>query len=149
MEATGHHWLPLYAHLRQDGQTVHVIKSLQSDALRNMNDTIDALIVALRELCRQRFFVVDMASDLRLLRALALPLLLFSEIGGDIRKFSSVAKLVAYAGLYPKSRQSGDSKTDGRMSKRGSPYLRRAVWLAAALLSAFFTKRNALKEKTI
>ena len=52
MEATGHYWLPLYAHLRQDGQIVHVINPLQSDALRNMflrqpkNDTIDALIVA-------------------------------------------------------------------------------------------------------
>ncbi|MBO4780346.1 MAG: IS110 family transposase, partial [Selenomonadaceae bacterium] len=91
MEATGHYWLPLYAHLRQARQTVHVINPLQSDALRNMflrqtkNDTIDALIVAelirfgrycetqvspenivaLREFCRQRFFVADMASDLK------------------------------------------------------------------------------------
>ena len=44
--------LPLYAHLRQAGQTVHVINPLQSDALRSMfirqtkNDTLDALIVA-------------------------------------------------------------------------------------------------------
>ena len=58
---------------------------------------------------------------------------IFSEIGGDIKKFSSVPKLVAYAGLYPKSRQSGESKSDGHMSKRGSPYLRRAVWLAATV----------------
>lgn len=91
MEATGHYWLPLYAHLRQAKQTVHVINPLQSDALRNMfirqtkNDTIDALIVAevirfgrycetqvapenivaLRELCRQRFFVIDMTGDLK------------------------------------------------------------------------------------
>ncbi|MBQ3434033.1 MAG: transposase [Selenomonadaceae bacterium] len=52
MEATGHYWLPLYAHLRQAGQTVHVINPLQSDALRNIflrqtkNYTQDALIVA-------------------------------------------------------------------------------------------------------
>ena len=52
MEATGHYWLPLYCHLRQAGQNVHVINPLQSDALRAMfirqtkNDTIDALIVA-------------------------------------------------------------------------------------------------------
>ena len=52
---------------------------------------------------------------------------IFSEIGGDIKKFSSVAKFVAYAGLYSKSRQSGKSKSDGHMSKRGSPYLRRAI----------------------
>lgn len=36
MEATGHYWLSLYAHLRQAGQTVHVINPLQSDALRSM-----------------------------------------------------------------------------------------------------------------
>ena len=59
-------------------------------------------------------------------------------------------KLVAYAGLYPKSRQSGDSKSDGRMSKRGSPYLRRAVWLAATVaafkdpaISVFYQKKRA------
>ncbi|MBR6712739.1 MAG: transposase [Selenomonadaceae bacterium] len=34
MEATGHYWLSLYAHLRQAGQSVHVINPLQSDALR-------------------------------------------------------------------------------------------------------------------
>ncbi|MBR0262016.1 MAG: transposase, partial [Selenomonadaceae bacterium] len=48
----GHYRLSLYCHLRQAGQTVHVINPLQSDALRSMfirqtkNDTIDALIVA-------------------------------------------------------------------------------------------------------
>ena len=299
MEATGHYWLPLYAHLRQENQTVHVINPLQSDALRNMylrqtkNDTIDALIVAevirfgrycetqvapenivaLRELCRQRFFIVDMASDLKrkiialldqifpeyeklfsdtfgkssmellatyttpeemlsvdtqtladllnkasrgrfaldkaneiqhsaknsfgillasssfsliirqyleqlksfestivsfdaeIARLMAnfdtkletitgvgitLAAVIFSEIGGDIKKFSSVPKLVAYAGLYPKSRQSGESKSDGHMSKRGSPYLRRAVWLAATVaafkdpaVSLFYQKKRA------
>ena len=73
-----------------------------------------------------------------------------AEIGGDIRKFPSVPKLVAYAGLYPKSRQSGESKTDGRMSKRGSPYLRRAVWLATSVaafkdpaVSLFYQKKRS------
>ena len=74
---------------------------------------------------------------------------IFSEIGGDIKKFSSVPKLVAYAGLYPKLRRSGESKTDGCMSKRGSPYLRRAVWLAANVaafkdcaISLFYEKKR-------
>ena len=57
---------------------------------------------------------------------------IFSEIGGDISKFESVPKLVAFAGLYPKNRQSGESiNSKGRLSKRGSPYLRCAIWLAA------------------
>ena len=34
MEATGHYWLTLYTHLRNDGYTVHVINPIQSDALR-------------------------------------------------------------------------------------------------------------------
>ena len=66
------------------------------------------------------------------------------------KKFPSVPKLVAYAGLYPKSRQSGESKSEGHMSKRGSPYLRRAVWLAANVaafkdpaISAFYQKKRA------
>ncbi|MBD3878701.1 MAG: transposase [Quinella sp. 1Q5] len=52
MEATGHYWLSLYAHLRQARQTIHVINALQSDALYSLficqtkNDTFDALIVA-------------------------------------------------------------------------------------------------------
>ncbi|MBR5913945.1 MAG: IS110 family transposase [Selenomonadaceae bacterium] len=57
---------------------------------------------------------------------------IFSEIGGDISKFPTIPKLVAYAGLYPKNRQSGESiNTKGHLSKRGSPYLRRAIWLAS------------------
>ena len=280
MEATGHYWLPLYAHLRQAGQTVHVINPLQSDALRNMfirqtkNDTIDALIVAevirfgrycetqvapenivalkiialldqtfpeyeklfsdtfgktsvellanyttpeemlavdsqtladlLNKTSRGRFgldkanqiqqtaknsFGIVLASssfsliirqyleqlksfessisifDAEIARLMTgfdtkletitgigttLAAVIFSEIGGDIKKFSSVSKLVAYAGLYPKSRQSGESKAEGHMSKRGSPYLRRAVWLAATVaafkdpaISAFYQKKRS------
>jgi transposase len=281
MEATGHYWLSLYAHLRQDNQTVRVINPLQSDALRGLfihetkTDTIDAFIIAevlrigrytntevlpenihaLREFCRQRFYIVDMASDIKrkvialldqvfpeyeklftdtfgvtsmellanystpeqmlsvdsqsladllsksshgrfgldkanqiqdsarnsfgiVLASSSLSLIIkqyieqlknfessielfdaeiakiydtfdcqlhtitgigktlaaviFSEIGGDISKFESVPKLVAFAGLYPKNRQSGESiNSTGHLSKRGSPYLRRAVWLAS------------------
>ena len=32
MEATGHYWFSLYAHLRQDNQTVRVVNPLQADA---------------------------------------------------------------------------------------------------------------------
>ena len=263
MEATGHYWFSLYAHLRQDNQTVRVINPLP--------DAIDAFIIAevvrigrysnteilpedihaLRELCRQRFYVIDMASDIKrkiialldqifpeyeklfsdtfgvtsmellanyqtpeqmlnvdsttlaellqkasrgrfgidkanqiqtfaknsfgiILASSSFSLIIkqyieqlksfescikifdaeiekiydtfdcqlhtitgigktlaavvFSEIGGDISKFDSVPKLVAYAGLYPKNRQSGESiNSKGHLSKRGSPYLRRAI----------------------
>ena len=57
--------------------------------------------------------------------------IIVSEIG-DIHRFDAPGKLVAFAGLDVKVNQSGEftgSKT--KISKRGSPYLRRAIWLAA------------------
>jgi len=57
--------------------------------------------------------------------------IIISEIG-DIHRFDAPGKLVAFAGLDVKVNQSGEfSSTRNKMSKRGSPYLRRAIWLAA------------------
>lgn len=51
---------------------------------------------------------------------------------GDISRSSSSDKLLAYAGLDPSVKQSGEFKSNqNRMSKRGSPYLRCAIWLAS------------------
>jgi transposase len=56
---------------------------------------------------------------------------LLAEIG-DIRRFSSLESLVAYAGIDPSVFESGEfTGRKQHMSKRGSPYLRRALWLAA------------------
>ena len=55
-----------------------------------------------------------------------------SEIG-DINRFDAPNKLVAFAGLDVKVSQSGEfTETQQHISKRGSPYLRRAIWLAAS-----------------
>lgn len=56
---------------------------------------------------------------------------LLAEIG-DVHRFPSLESLVAYTGIDPSVFESG--QFTGRrqhMSKRGSPYLRRALWLAA------------------
>lgn len=74
---------------------------------------------------------------------------IYSEIG-DISRFSSAAKLTAFAGLDPTVNQSGEySSTHNHMSKRGSPYLRRAIWQAATVavmhdpaMKAFFQKKR-------
>lgn len=51
---------------------------------------------------------------------------------GDITRFESPDKLAAFAGIDPSVKQSGEfNGTRNKMSKRGSPYLRRAFWLAA------------------
>lgn len=91
MEATGHYWINLYTRLIDKGFKIHVINPLQSDALRNLylrktkTDSVDSKLIAnvirfgqytetrltddklltVRELSRQRFYLVDMNSDLK------------------------------------------------------------------------------------
>ena len=51
---------------------------------------------------------------------------------GDIHRFESVDKLVAYAGIDPTVYQTGQFEaSQAHMSKRGSPYLRHALWISA------------------
>ena len=62
---------------------------------------------------------------------ITLAAVILSEIG-DISRFPDPKQLTAFAGLDPVLKQSGMNKGLGyHMSKRGSPYLRRALWLAA------------------
>jgi transposase len=91
LEATGHNWLALHSFLREHGLQPRVINPIQSDAFRNMyirkskNDDKDAFIiaevlrfgryttselaseeiVALRQLSRFRFSLVDTIADLK------------------------------------------------------------------------------------
>lgn len=75
---------------------------------------------------------------------------IYSEIG-DISRFSSATKLAAFAGIDPTVKQSGEfTATRNHMSKRGSPYLRRALWQASTIavhydpaIRAFFQKKRA------
>lgn len=56
---------------------------------------------------------------------------ILAEIG-DINNFSSPSKLTAFAGLDPSENQSGNKKSSNeKTSKRGSPYLRHALYTAA------------------
>jgi transposase len=56
---------------------------------------------------------------------------ILSEIG-DIQRFESADKLVAYAGIDATVYQTGQFEaSEAHMSKRGSPYLRHALWCAA------------------
>lgn len=73
---------------------------------------------------------------------------ILSEIGGDIRRFSSPAKLAAYADVDPTVKQSGDfSGSRMKMSKRGSPCLRRAIWLASTVAAFKDPAIHALYER--
>ncbi|MEA1871076.1 MAG: IS110 family transposase, partial [Candidatus Bipolaricaulota bacterium] len=49
---------------------------------------------------------------------------------GTIRRFSQATQMVAFAGIDPKLRSSGKHQGQVHISKRGSRYLRRALYLA-------------------
>lgn len=72
---------------------------------------------------------------------------IIAEIG-DISRFEKASQLVAYAGLDVSVKQSGEFNAinSAKLSKRGSPYLRRAIWLASTVaafkdpaLSVYYT----------
>jgi transposase len=73
---------------------------------------------------------------------------------GSIERFDGPAKLVAFAGIDATVKQSGEFEgTNNRMSKRGSPYLRRALFQAALVaatgrnpdpeLNAYYLKKRS------
>lgn len=69
---------------------------------------------------------------------------------GDISRFSNASKLAAYAGIDTSVSQSGSYvSSNNKMSKRGSPYLRKALFQAALIaafhdpvFSAFYQKKR-------
>jgi len=74
---------------------------------------------------------------------------ILAEIG-DINRFESSDKLVAYAGIDAAVYQTGQFEAaETHMSKRGSPYLRHALWQAASMtvlyepeLKAFYQSKR-------
>lgn len=74
---------------------------------------------------------------------------ILAEIG-DIQRFETLDKLVAYAGIDATVYQTGQFQaSQAHMSKRGSPYLRQALWLAAVAallhdpsLKAYYQKKR-------
>lgn len=91
MESTAHYWLALYTRLKKDGYPVVVLNPIQTSAMREMfirktkTDTKDSFLIAelirfgryaesnvaqdkllaLKELCRNRYYLTDMTSDLK------------------------------------------------------------------------------------
>lgn len=75
---------------------------------------------------------------------------ILSEIG-DVTRFDHEEKLIAYAGIDATVYQSGQFQaSEAHMSKRGSPYLRHALWQAAFMairydpeLQAYYQRKRA------
>ena len=129
----------------------------------------DSFTFQLRMLIEQMKFIESQVSDAdveiaTLMLRLHSPIMSIPGIGkvtgavilgeiGSIDRFDDPSKLVAYAGIDATVRQSGEFEgTSTRMSKRGSPYLRRALFQAALVaatgrnpdpvLRAFYLKKR-------
>jgi transposase len=69
---------------------------------------------------------------------------------GDLSRFPNVASVIAYAGLDPTVTESGTITKKRNISKKGSKYLRTAIWQAAVYslvhnpnLRAFYEKKRS------
>ena len=113
-----------------------------------INFCLDSFSLQIKILIEQISFIQKQVSDVEneielLLEKLNSPITTIPGIGsvnaatilgeiGDIKRFSNPSKLVAYAGLDASISQSGEYEaTYNHMSKRGSPYLRRALFQSA------------------
>lgn len=79
---------------------------------------------------------------------------------GDLRRFPTVAKFIGYLGLFPTENSSGNSKTIGHLSKRGSSIAKHALYMSSVsclihnpqLKQLYDTKKSqgkSAKEATI
>jgi len=58
---------------------------------------------------------------------------LIAEVG-DVRRFPKKSSLVCFAGLEPTDNQSGKFQGDEKISKKGSPHLRKALFQVMSCL---------------
>ena len=94
---------------------------------------LDDQIAAIEEDLRQR--VAQLRSPLPSLGISAVLATAIHAESDPIADFASADEYVAYTGLDPSRRESGDSiHYNGKISKRGSPVLRQALYLAAFVI---------------
>ena len=145
------------------------IKQISSLAANSfgINFCIDSFTLQLQMLISQIKFIENQLAELEvqmsnILDKLNSPILSIPGVGavigatilgeiGDISRFSTPAKLAAFAGIDATVSQSGEyQSTQNKMSKRGSPYLRKALFQAAFVASncdptlrAFYLKKRS------
>jgi len=99
------------------------------EQLKFIRQQVDELSTAITELMEDHQLILSVSGIGPILGAA-----IVGEVG-DIGRFPSAKKLRAYAGLDASVYQSGEFEgSRARLSKRGSPYLRRALWMAANLI---------------
>jgi len=142
------------------------VKAVASQSI-GITVAIDAFVFQIRQLIEQIEFVEMQIESLdreiaNYMDSLDSPITTIPGIGpvygatilaelGDIKRFPSAKQIVSYAGLDASVHESGDFKgSQSRMSKRGSAYLRRAIYGAAFIaswsdpeLSAYYKRLKA------
>jgi transposase len=68
---------------------------------------------------------------------------------GDVSRFSAVDEVVAYAGLDPRTRQSGTFVGQQKLSKRGPGALRHALYLAALVATRYAAEWHARYQRLL
>jgi len=74
---------------------------------------------------------------------------------GDLTRFPSISKFIGYLGLFPTENSSGNSKSIGHLSKRGSSLVKHALYMSATsclihnkqMKQLYDTKRSQGKSK--
>lgn len=132
------------------------ITSLLEDELsveveRRMN-YIEEAIVAARQQLYQDLAASANGEVFRLLQTIKGigPFISASLVGEiqDMKRFKTAKALTAFAGLDPKIRQSGKSlNSTGKLTKRGSTYLRRSLFIAASVARQHDPQFKALYDK--
>jgi transposase len=115
----------------------------QIELLEEQRDQVDAALAALMAQIPQHITSIPGIG-------LATGAAILAEIR-DVSRFESVEKLVAYAGIDATVYQTGQFEaSEAHMSKRGSPYLRHALWQAALMaslhdpeLKAYYQRKRA------
>lgn len=136
---------------RHSTDKAHEIKSIAKNSF-GIKFTGDACSFEIKQLVNQIIFLENQVDELEIkiksiyskldshlqsipgIGDVTAPVIL-AEIG-NINNFNSPSKLTAFAGIDPSENQSGNKKSvDEKISKRGSPYLRHAIYQAAFIAS--------------
>ena len=74
---------------------------------------------------------------------------LLSAVGADGKTFASGTKLVGHIGFYPKIYESGETRRDNKISRRGPKYLRWAFYIAAVACLKHNAEFKALYNRKV
>jgi transposase len=145
-----------------DGAVSRHVTHLTAMSGDNLSETVQSVFTAIRDsitAARKTLYkeLAASAEGLTFTRLQTIPGIgpfVAASLIGEIQsmeRFHSAHSLIAYAGLDPKVKQSGKSlNSTGRLSKRGSSYLRRNSFIAAnvarqhdPVLRALYDKKRA------